>query len=68
MCEYATALKVGTTQLVLDVIAREAAPDLELEQPVAAVKQISRDPALKLVVRRKNERAISPVNITGPVL
>lgn len=63
MCEYATALKVGTTQLVLDVIAQEAVPDLELEQPVAAVKQISRDPDLKMVVRRKNGRTISPVDI-----
>jgi len=37
MCEYATALKVGTTQLVLDLIERGAAPLLELEQPVTAV-------------------------------
>ena len=43
MCEYATALKVGTTQLVLDLIERGAAPALELEHPVTAVKQLSRD-------------------------
>lgn len=63
MCEYATALKVGTTQLVLDLIAREAVPDLELEQPVAAVKQFSRDPNLKTVVKRKNGRTIAAVDI-----
>ena len=47
MCEYATALKVGTTQLVLELIARGRAPVLELEQPVSAIKQISRDADLK---------------------
>lgn len=63
MCEYATALKVGTTQLVLDLIARESVPDLELEHPVAAVKQISRDPDLKTVVRRKSGQTIAAVDI-----
>ncbi|MBH0202496.1 MAG: proteasome accessory factor PafA2 family protein [Nitrospira sp.] len=63
MCEYATALKVGTTQLVLDLVARGAVPDIELEQPVAAVKQVSRDPDLKAVVRLNNGRALSAVEI-----
>ena len=63
MCEYATALKVGTTQLVLDLIARDSAPDLELGHPVAAVKQISRDPDLKTVVSRRNGRTIAAVDI-----
>ncbi len=63
MCEYATALKVGTTQLVLDLIARGAAPMLELEQPVAAVKQISRDADLKTTVRQKNGRTLSGLEI-----
>jgi proteasome accessory factor A len=59
MCEYATALKVGTTRLVLELIERDAAPSLELDQPVAAVKQLSRDIDLKAMVRRKNGRSIS---------
>lgn len=63
MCEYATALKVGTTQLVLDLVERGAAPDLELEQPVAAVKQISRDPDLKTMVRLKNGHMMGAVDI-----
>lgn len=63
MCEYATALKVGTTQLVLDLIARGSVPDLELEHPVAAVKQISRDSDLQTVVRRHNGRTIAAVDI-----
>jgi len=63
MCEYATALKVGTTRLVLDVIARDAAPDLELESPVSAIKQISRDADLKAKVRRQNGSALSGLDI-----
>lgn len=61
LCEYATALKVGTTRLVLDLVAREAAPVLELENPVQAIKAISRDPDLKQTVRRR-----SGESITGP--
>jgi Pup amidohydrolase len=63
MCEYATALKVGTTKLVLDLIERGAAPDLELDQPVAAVKQVSRDIDLKATVRRKNGCTLSALEI-----
>jgi Pup amidohydrolase len=63
MCEYATALKVGTTQLVLELIAQGAAPRVELEQPVAAVKQLSRDADLKATVRQKNGRTMSALDI-----
>ncbi|HJT21016.1 MAG TPA: proteasome accessory factor PafA2 family protein [Nitrospira sp.] len=63
MCEYATALKIGTTQLVLDLIDRGAVPDVELEDPVSAVKHLSRDPDLKATVRRKSGRAVSGLDI-----
>ncbi|MDH4244446.1 MAG: proteasome accessory factor PafA2 family protein [Nitrospira sp.] len=63
MCEYATALKVGTTQLVLDLIERGAAPDCELDQPVTAVKQLSRDPDLKTIVTLRNGLKLSAVDI-----
>ncbi len=63
MCEYATALKVGTTQLVLELIDRGAAPAIELADPVAAVKQISRDPDLKAAVRQKQGSALSGIEI-----
>jgi proteasome accessory factor PafA2 len=59
MCEYATALKVGTTRLVLDLIERGAAPRFELENSVLAVKELSRDPDLKAVVRQKGGGTIS---------
>ncbi|BCA56088.1 Pup deamidase/depupylase [Nitrospira sp. KM1] len=63
MCEYATALKIGTTQLVLDLIERGLAPDLELEQPVTAVKELSRDVDFQRTVRLKNGRTISGLDI-----
>ncbi|MDC8448865.1 MAG: proteasome accessory factor PafA2 family protein [Nitrospira sp.] len=63
MCEYATALKVGTTRLVLDLIERGAMPHIELDQPVAAVKQLSRDPDLKAVVRLQDGRRLSALEL-----
>jgi len=63
MCEYATALKVGTTRVVLDLIDRGGAPVLELADPVAAVKQISRDPDLKATVRQKQGAGLSGLEI-----
>jgi proteasome accessory factor A len=63
MCEYSTALKVGTTQLALELIARDAAPALELEHPVTAVKQLSCDQNLKAAVRRKNGSTITGLDI-----
>ncbi len=63
MCEYATALKVGTTQLVLDLIQRGAAPQCELENSVAAVKEISRDADLKTVVRRQGGGTVSGLEL-----
>jgi proteasome accessory factor PafA2 len=63
MCEYATALKVGTTRLVLDFLQRGVLPKLELDQPVAAIKQLSRDPDLKATVRLKDGRALSGLEI-----
>jgi proteasome accessory factor A len=63
MCEYATALKIGTTRLVLDLIARNEAPNLEIDRPVAAVKQISRDQDLKAAVRQKTGKTVTALEI-----
>lgn len=68
LCETATALKVGTTALVLDLIAAGAAPALALEDPVAAVKAVSRDPDLKAVVRRGDGRTISGLELQAAYL
>ena len=63
MCEYATALKVGMTQLVLELIGLNRSPKIEIEQPVVAVKHISRDSDLKAVVRQKNGQSLTGVEI-----
>lgn len=63
MCEYATALKVGTTRVVLDLIERGRAPSLELEDPVSAIRQISRDPDLKGAVRRRSGASITALEL-----
>jgi proteasome accessory factor A len=63
MCEYATALKVGTTRLVLDLIELGQAPVVALADPVAAVKTISRDPSLKSVVPLEDGRMMSALEV-----
>lgn len=63
MCEYATVLKVGATRLVLDLIERGQAPAVALEDPVAAVKTISRDPSLKALVRLEDGRTMSALDL-----
>jgi proteasome accessory factor PafA2 len=43
MCEVATFLKVGTTALILKMIEDNLLPDLSIEQPVAALHDVSWD-------------------------
>jgi proteasome accessory factor A len=45
MAEYATALKVGTTCLVLDLLEAGALEPVTLADPVATCRSISREPA-----------------------
>ena len=63
MCEYATALKVGTTRVVLDMIAEGFVPSCDLATPVHAIQVISQDPDLKAVVRREKGGTISGLEI-----
>lgn len=64
MSEYANALKVGTTSLVLDLIEMDHHPaHLRLFDPVSAVKEISRDQAFKWLVRRESNRTISAIDV-----
>ncbi len=64
MSEVAGALKIGTTALVLDILEQHACPmDLELADPIAALKLISRDPTLKTPVRLADGRTILPVDL-----
>jgi proteasome accessory factor A len=63
MCEYATALKVGTTRVVLDMIAEGFVPSCELASPVHAIQTVSQDPDLKAVVKKEQGGAISGLDI-----
>ncbi len=63
MSEFATALKVGTTALVLDLIEAGKAPQLELADPISAVRSISRDQSYNWIVELRDGRKISAVEI-----
>jgi proteasome accessory factor PafA2 len=62
MSAYATALKVGSTALVLNLIASEAKlPDLELDDPVAYVLKVSIDSTA--VLQRKSGGTITALEV-----
>ncbi|OAI41931.1 peptidase [Verrucomicrobia bacterium SCGC AG-212-E04] len=63
MSEFACALKIGTTSLVLDLIEQGRAPALELAQPIEATKAISRDSSYAWIVELQDGRKISAVEI-----
>jgi proteasome accessory factor PafA2 len=63
MSEWATAMKVGTTALVLDLIERGEAPQLEIAQPVDANKSISRDQTYDWIIELKDGRKISAIDV-----
>lgn len=63
MSEYATALKVGTTSLVLRLIEEGFTAPVKLLDPVRAVKQISRDITLKRAVDRQGGPPITALEI-----
>src|SRR5207237_7913214 len=63
MSEWATALKVGTTALVLDLIERGEAPQLEIAQPTDANRSISRDQNYDWIIELKDGRKISAIEV-----
>src|SRR5213595_3350384 len=63
MSEWATALKIGTTALVLGLIERGEAPQLEIAQPVDANKSISRDQNYDWIIELKDGRKISAIDV-----
>jgi len=62
MSEWAIALKVGTTALVLDLIERGEAPRIEIAQPVNATKSISRDQNQDWILELSDGRKISAID------
>src|SRR5436190_441184 len=63
MSEWATALKIGTTALVLDLIERGEAPPLEIAQPVDATKSISRDQRHDWIIELSDGHRISAIDL-----
>ncbi|MEP7015370.1 MAG: proteasome accessory factor PafA2 family protein [Verrucomicrobiota bacterium] len=63
MSEWATAMKIGTTALVLELIEQGEAPQLEIAQPIDATKSISRDQTYDWIIELKDGRKISAVDV-----
>ena len=71
MSEYASALKIGTTVLILDAIERHyerygeklPIPNLELVDPIAAIRYISRDTTLTWDVDLQNGQTVTAIDI-----
>jgi proteasome accessory factor A len=56
MSEYATALKVGTTALTLDLVEEGIAPRIRLLDPVQAIRDVSRDPSYRWEMQLEDGR------------
>ncbi|MGY1608108.1 depupylase/deamidase Dop [Geodermatophilus sp. SYSU D00700] len=64
LAELATYLKVGTTALVLAMIeARALTEDLTVEEPVATLQAVSHDPSLTRLVRLRDGRRMTAVDV-----
>jgi proteasome accessory factor A len=63
MSEWATALKIGTTAVVLELIDQEKVPQLEIAQPVNATKSISRDQDCDWIIELSDGRKISAIDV-----
>jgi proteasome accessory factor A len=64
MSELSTYLKLGTTSLVLSMIEDSfLTADLSLEAPVAALRAISHDPTLQVLVPLKDGRRMTGVQL-----
>ncbi len=63
MSEHMTALKVGATALVVDLIERDALPDIELKDPIAALKNVARDQTYEWLVEVAGSRLVPAVEV-----
>jgi proteasome accessory factor A len=63
MSEIATALKIGATALVLELIEKDLVPKIELANPVEAAKSISRDQTYDWIIELRDGRKISAIEI-----
>lgn len=63
MSEYVTALKVGTTALLLDLLEENIIPRVKLLDPVAAIRVISRDMRFKWEVQLEDGHYTNAIEI-----
>ena len=64
MSEFAIYLKTGTADLILSMLEEGfTVPGIELEDPVKAIREISRDPTLKKRVRLDDGRELTALEI-----
>ena len=65
MSEYVTALKVGAMALVVAMVEQNDLPDVVLKDPIAALKNVSRDQSYQWLVEldRKTNRLVPAVDV-----
>ena len=64
MSEYATALKIGTTALVIDLIEQKRIPNnFAIRDPVGTIKEISRNQTYEWLFKLKDGRKISAIEL-----
>jgi proteasome accessory factor PafA2 len=63
MSEYATALKIGTTALVADLLESNWSPGITLKDPVSTIKTISRDQTYQWKVEKIDGKTMGAVGI-----
>src|SRR5690349_20162909 len=64
LSEISTYLKVGTTSLILSMIEEKAlSADLGIADPVSELKSVSHDPSLKHLIRMRDGRRLTALDI-----
>ena len=63
MSEYTTALKIGTTSLVLSLLEEGLTAPVKLLDPVRAVKKVSRDRTLKTLLERQGGPPLTAIEV-----
>ena len=63
MSEYATALKVGTTALMLELLEERIVPEVKMLDPVQAIRDISRDLTFKWEVQLEDGRYTTALEV-----
>lgn len=63
LSQFATALKVGTTSLVLSLLEAGWQPVFRVRRPVDAIKAVSRDPSFRWILELEDGRTIRATDL-----